>query len=202
MFKRKLTPFLAAMVLSSLGATANANVIYLSPFVQSVSPGDLVSFDLSMSFLGDTIGGALDVFYTPDTLGFVSFEFNPDFLGPVADPDLSVFPTDCSVGPAPFGGCSAGDPELNGIGFGHFDGISGDHIIGTLTFMALAPGAGVITMATNDEPWGSAFFNTLGNEMVVHYSPAKVEVVPIPAAVWLFASGIGLFAGFARRRRG
>lgn len=200
MYKTKLVPFFAAIVLSSLGAAAHANVIHLSPLVQETTPGSLVVFDVHMTFLGDTVGGAFDVFYTPETLGYLGFEFNPAFLAGPADPDFAVFPDDCFFDGSAGGGCNVGDAEVNGIGFGNFDGITGEHTIGALFFVALAPGGGVLSMASNDEPWGG-FFGTNGSEMLVHYNSAKVGIVPIPAGIWLFASGLGLFAGFARRRR-
>lgn len=202
MYKTKLMPLLTAIVLTSLGSAAHANVIHLTPLVQETASGELITFDIQMTFLGATVGGAIDVFYTPETLGFLGFEYNPDFVsvtGP-ADPAFATIPDDCFFSGSALGGCGMGDAEVNGIGFGSFDGITGEHTIGTLTFLALAPGAGVLSMATNDEPWGG-FFNTNGAEMLVHYGPGKVGIVPIPAGIWLFASGLTLFAGFARRRR-
>ena len=137
MATRKLLPLFAALVLTAYGSAAYANVVSLSPTVQVVGVGDEVSFDIDIDFINSTVGGAFDVFYNPSILEFVSFEFDATFLTSVSDPDFAIMPDNCLSGGAAISGCSAGDAELNGLGFGSFDGISGNHTVGTLTFQAI-----------------------------------------------------------------
>ena len=56
-------------------------------------------------------------------------------------------------------------------------------------------------MANNDSPWEGFISATDASELFVLYLPAKIHVVPLPAGLWLLASGLGLFAGFVRRRQ-
>lgn len=194
----KLLPLTAALLITAIGSTAaNANVISLMPAAQSAGVGADITFEVRMDFINTTVGGAFDVFYDASILSYVSFEFAPGF----ADPDFAISPDDCFVDGAAISGCSVGDPELNGIGFGDFDGLTGSHLVGLLTFQTIDTGVAVLSMATNDEPWGGFFSAIDASELVVVYGPGKVHVVPIPAAVWLFASGLGLLAGWSRRRR-
>lgn len=201
MATRKLLPLFAVLALTAIGSTANANVISLSPVVQTAGIGQEVSFDINMDFINTTVGGAFDLFYDPNLLAFVSFEFDATFLTSVADPDFAIMPDNCISDGAALGGCSAGDAELNAIGFGSFDGISGSHTIGTVTFQTLGPGVSALLMATTDSPWEGFISADDASDLFVIYSPAKLHVVPLPAGLWLLASGLGLFAGFARRRR-
>lgn len=189
MLKTRILPVLAALVLTAIGTTATANVISLAPAGQSATIGDTVSFDVNIDFINTTVGGAFDVFYDDSILSFSSFEFDLGFLGPVADPAFTFLPDDSVSG------------VLNGIAFGSFDGISGQHLIGTLTFETIDAGVAVLGMDTNVAPWGGFFSADDASELVVVYGPGKVHVVPIPAAAWLFASGLGLLAGVARRKR-
>lgn len=199
---KRLLPLAAALMGATLATSANANVIDFEDPAQTAFVGDHVSFDISIDFIQSTVGGALDVLYDSSLLSFVSWEFNDSFLASVADPDFSVFPDNCFSDGAAIGGCSVGDAELNGIGFGSFDGIVGTHIIGTLTFEALDIGAAVLTMSTNDAPWEGFFSAVDASELVVVYGSGKVHIqaIPLPAGFWLFASALGLLAGRLRRR--
>ncbi len=197
----KITRLGAALTLMALSATASANFITLSPSGQIVGSGTQVSLDLYMDFVDTTVGGAFDVFYDAGLLSFVSFEFDAGFLASVADPAFSAFPDNCIDGGSAGGGCADGDAELNGIGFGNFDGITGNHLIGTLTFDALQNGLAVLTMATNDAPWEGFISASDASELVVLYTPAKVRIIPVPAAAWLLGSALLMIAGLRRRRR-
>lgn len=200
MLTKKLLPLLTALALTTIVSTASANVISFGTPAQEVGVGATVTFDINMDFINSTVGGAFDVFYDANVLAYVSFEFNATFLATVADPDFAIMPDNCFSDGSAISGCSVGDAELNGIGFGHFDGLSGQHTIGTLTFTALQIGVAAITMANNDSPWEGFFSADDATELLVLYGPAKVHVVPVPAAVWLMISGLGLLAGVKRRR--
>jgi hypothetical protein len=157
--------------------------------------GDTVTVRVMVDASDEPIlAGGFDIFVTNlgSVVGYTGFTFDPAFLGPIADPNLSRAPDYCAVDTtAP--GCGSPD-ELNGLAFGSFAGIGGPHLVGVMTFDALAVGPIQFTMADNDSPAGG-WFSTAGNAMTVDY-----YVVPLPAAVWLMLSGVGMLLGFGRFR--
>jgi hypothetical protein len=71
--------------------------------------------------------------------------------------------------------------------------------IATFTFTAIGSGSSQINLFTNNnDP-----FATGGNPITPTFSNAEVNVlqsaVPLPAAFWLFLSGLGSFAALGRR---
>ncbi len=200
MSSRKFLPLIAALALSAIGPTAGANVISLSPLVHEVGVGQAVKFDINIDFVNTTVGGAFDLFYDPELLSFVSFEFDVEFLTTVADPDFAVMPDNCLLDGPAISGCIVGDGELNGIGFGNFDGITGSHRIGSVIFQTLDVGVVALMMANNDSPWEGFISAADASELFVLYAPAKVHIVPLPAGLWLLASALGLLAARSRRR--
>lgn len=197
MVTTRLRPLAAALVLSATATTANANVIDFADPAVTAGVGSTVTLSVTMDFVQTTVGGSFDVFYDADLLSFVSFEFATSFLD-LIDPAFTVLPDDCLSGGPAIDGCSAGDAELNGIAFGNFDGITGELLIGTLTFEALEAGIGIVTMANNDAPW-EGFISVDSSEMLVLYGPGTVHIVPLPAGIWLMLSALGV-AGVLRRR--
>ena len=75
----------------------------------------------------------------------------------------------------------------------------GTHPIVILTFQALAAGAANIVI--NDDGGGCCGFfdNPDANFIPVDYVQANVNVVPVPAAAWLFISALGGLATLKRR---
>lgn len=199
MATRFLKSLTAAVMLMGLSTAASANVISVSPAGQLAEIGDTVTVDLSMSFLQSTVGGSFDLTYDPTLLNLVSFDFDADFINNVADPAFAVTPDFCFTDGAAMGGCDVGDGELNAIGFGSFDGIIGDYLIGTVTFEALASGISPLLLSTNDTPF-EGFIGLNGAELNVLYGPGKIRVVPLPAAAWLLLGGLGALLGIGRRR--
>jgi hypothetical protein len=200
MMKKTLARSLAAAALLIGSAGAQANVISLEPIGQEVGLHHTFSLEISSFFAEATVGGSFDLFYDPTLFEFVSFEFDENFLNNVSDPAFAHVPDNCFTDGAPFGGCSVGDAELNAIGFGSFDGISGTNVVATVLFRSIGnPGTGSFLMAVNDAPFEGFFSAETGLEMTVSYNSAKVVVTPVPAAAWLLLSALGLL-GIRRRR--
>jgi hypothetical protein len=201
MTTKKLASVLAAAALLGTSYGAEAHVISLDPIIQKVSLGDTFEVDINMAFSEATLGGAFDLFYDPAHVEFVSFSFDDFFYNNVSDPAFDHAPDNCFTDGAPFGGCDVGDPELNAIGFGNFDGISGSYLVGTIVFRAVGAGASDLTMAVNDAPFEGFFSAETGLPMDVLYNSAKVDInaVPVPAAAWLLTTALGLLG--TRRKR-
>ncbi|MEM6640344.1 MAG: VPLPA-CTERM sorting domain-containing protein [Pseudomonadota bacterium] len=189
----------AVATLGLAAPAAMANVISLTPLTQIVDPGEEFTLEVRMDFLQETVGGAFDVFYDTALVDFVSFTYNDDFLANIVDPAFTLVPDVCETSGAANGGCSVGDAEINGIGFGNFDGILGSHLIGELTFTAGSEGLATFLTASSDSLFGGFISAATANELTVVYNGAAVLVTPIPAAVWMMLGGLGVLTRFRKR---
>ena len=158
--------------------------VSLVPAAQNVAVGDSVIFDLSIDFTNEpTLGGAIDIAFDFNIFNFVSFDFAPGFdSGPYSrSPDLGM-------------------GELSGLAFGNVDIFNGltSALIGTLTFDAIANGASSLSITESFVGGGFYSIDSLAQEPV--FNIAEVTVVPVPAAAWLFATGLLGLVGFSRRK--
>lgn len=193
-FALSLFVSIAALVMFSASQAAALNSIELTPTTQTVTVGDQVNILLSMNFDDVTTGGGFEVSYDSIGLSFVSFSFDSAYGGFTA------------IEMAPADGYLANPFE---IGFGFFSvappyGVSGENVIGTLVFEALAPGAGatstISTSASNYVPgpfYGPADLNPL----VVTYGSAQVLVssyppIPEPSTALLLLVGLTGLSAF------
>jgi len=199
------------MAFNAQAATVIPPQIWLVPSNSNINVGDVLTFDMyvNAASVGGLLGGGLDLFYN-DTM----LTYNGDFAfdsGFGTDPSFSRTGDDCATSMA--AGCTA-TGEINGIAFGDFYGLGdlGDTLVGSLSFTGASPGSSSLTMADNDTPAGT-WFNTAGDQIntlnpagmyAMAYAISNVTVspavVPVPAAVWLFGSGLLGLAGVARRR--
>ena len=166
-----------AATLSFSSASVTANV------------GDLITLDVLMDFTGDpTVGGGTDIFYDASVLSFQGFDFGTTTLS--LDTDFNRTPDGLTN-------------ELEGLAFGNFGGLSGPGTIGTLTFQAIAVGDITLSMAVTDNLLAGGDFTsaTTFGPQVVSFGTADVSIVPVPAAVWLFGSGLIGLVGVARRKK-
>ena len=200
----------AATVIGAASLNAQAASIWLEPVSQSINVGLGESATLTMwadaSDVGGFLAGGLDLFYDSTLLTYNDdFAFDPAF--PI-DPSFSRTGDNCATNPAA-DGCSV-PGEINAIAFGNFAGLAaaGPTLVGTLSFSG-SPGligTDILTMFDNDLPAGN-WFATDGSDLagLVLYGEAAIDtvetVIPIPAAVWLFGSGLLGLVGIARRRK-
>ena len=193
-FSLSLFASIAALVMFSASQAAALNLIELTPTTQNVTVGDQVNISLSMNFDDVTTGGGLEVSYDSLGLSFVSFSFDPaygGFAGFEMAPADAYSANPFSIG---FGFFTAGPPY----------GVSGQNVIGTLVFEALAAGVGttstVSTSASNVIP--GPFYGPLdSNPLVVTYSSAQVLVsssapIPEPSTALLLLVGLTGLSAF------
>lgn len=169
---------------------AQAATVSFSNTSVTAGVGDIFTLDVVMDFTGDpTLGGGTDIFYDASVLSFQSFDFSTATL--ILDPFLSRSPDVLSN-------------ELEGLAFGDFFGLTGPGVVGTLTFQAIAVGDILLTMAVTSEPLkGGEFISatTFVDSQAVTFGTARVSIVPVPAAVWLFGSGLLGLVAVARKNR-
>lgn len=175
-----------------LAATASqAATISFGKTLISADLNGTFSVDLLLDFSGDaTLGGGLDIFFDSSAVSFSSFDFGSTTLP--LDPFLSRSP-DLLPG------------KLEGLTFGELFGIEGPGVIGTLTFQADSPGSSALSLAITTSPLISGDFKSSSTFAVqdVDFGGATVNVsaVPVPAAAWLFGSGLIALAGVVKKRK-
>lgn len=184
----------AAAVLMGLSAGTHASIvppaIYVLPSSAQINLSEgTATLELFMDFRDNpTVGGGIDLTVT----GAVSLlEFLPSdyFKGigpsPVPDPAFTGFGSDNADG----------DLEIH---FGNFSGLTGVNKLGDLVLSLNSVGAGDLAIGFNTFYGG--FFGTNGFGQDVSLFGASLQVVPVPAAAWLFVSALGVL-GVARVRR-
>ncbi|MCP4002419.1 MAG: hypothetical protein GY727_16075 [Gammaproteobacteria bacterium] len=177
----------AIITFSLLALPSLAATISLVPSTSSVSEGEQFTVDLVMDAADENIGeyvgifrGKVHVTFNETHASYVGFEYN--------SPAIAFGSTTIDTGSVKLG----------------FDNSSPTATIGTYTFDTLGSAGSTISLDLGDAlPYLGSFFNL--NPSPLKFTPAfngaEVSVVPIPAAVWLFSSGlIGLF-GVARKRK-
>jgi len=188
-----LLVFLGAVLCTSSAIQA-ATISFDRPLI-TASVDEFISLDILMDFTDEpTVGGAIDVFYNESILSFQSFDF--DSTTPGLDPVFNRLPEVLSG-------------ELEGIGFGSFSGLSGPGIVGTLTFQVIGDGSAILNMAITDNNLAGGEFTSVsalgGGEkpkvLSVDFGSTEVRVVPVPAAIWLFGSGLFALVGVAGKYR-
>ncbi|MEO1575670.1 MAG: VPLPA-CTERM sorting domain-containing protein [Pseudomonadota bacterium] len=146
--------------------------------------GDLLTFDLIMDFSGPgeiTLGGGFDIVW--DTAGFEFVEYVSAGLGEASfgrDPEVQ-------------------DGRLFSGAFGAFAGLTGPDLVATLTFRVMGPPGVYEINPTATDGIGGPFISALDFLTVLEPEYNGIRIVPIPAAVWLFGSGLLALVGMRRR---
>lgn len=170
-------------------SVVNAATVSFSETSVTAGIGDIITLDVLMNFTDDpTLGGGTDIFYDASVLSFQSFDFG-----------TTTLPLDVSFNRTP----DELTNELEGLAFGNFNGLTGPGVVGTLTFQAIALGDTSLSMAVTSEALKGGDFISEADYSVqlVTFGSANVNVVPVPAAVWLFGSGLLGLVGVARRKK-
>jgi hypothetical protein len=170
---------------------AHAASVYVTPSHSVVpSPGETTVLHLFMDFSDDpTLGGGLDI----DLTGPISLQaFTPSAWFDGLDPFFTGYSTEVGVA----------DHEL-ALWFGDFNGLGGVNEIGTLSVNLLGNGSAAVNLGINSL-YGPFFSATDFDQQDVQLTGATLDVgvpqVPLPAAAWLLASGVGAFFGMRRTR--
>ena len=186
----------AGAVLGLFAPLAQSASVYLS--VDSLTIGvseGTATLEMFMDFTGTpTLGGGVDVIIS----GPASYaDFIPSaWLQTDADPFFSGVNLFALNSPA----------SSVMVAFGSFVGLSGLNKVGDLVLNLNGVGQVSINLAINNASV-SPIENFIGlalNELPVALNPGfedgiTLQVVPVPAAVWLFLSGLGVLGVYRRR---
>ena len=182
--KTKLLQLIGATaLLFGSGGAALADTVGFNPETSSVKEGDMFSVDIVGDFTENALaGGVID-------LGFDSAALRIDSV--VIDPYWDFLPDG--------GGPASGD-VWPGISFDAFinDPAMGTLKIATVNLIATAAGAADLWILDSSQFFSATvqLFPILGHGTV----NIGTGEVPIPAAVWLFGSGLLGLIGVARRK--
>ncbi|MGB5407852.1 MAG: VPLPA-CTERM sorting domain-containing protein [Thiogranum sp.] len=190
----KSAPIVVVSMLAVAGV-ANAATVRINPDTLTVTNGSTFSLTVEgADFLTPTIGGGFAVTWDTAALTLVSTDAQIVASG---EANGWFFTSATTTLPAP----SPGIASL-AVDVADFAPKSGLFDIITLDFTAVQPGVtntdiGVLssTPAWNDDNFGEIFPTYAGATITVETSP-----VPVPAAAWLFASGLLGMVGVARRQ--
>lgn len=196
-FKIIATVALATGVLVS-GFSASATTISLIPSAQNVPDSTAFSVDIIAGDLPlGTAGGALDFSWNASDMTLDSIYLattdgadsnGGQFLGNW-DPVSSFFTGVDSTGPG----------SISGLYVGSWDGISGLQAIGQLNF-TLGTGVSNSLISMDAAALGGTWSSYDIGDFTNTYEGAIINPVPVPAALWLFGSGLIGLMGVARRR--
>lgn len=182
---------LSALLLSA--GLVQAASVSISPDDSTVNlAAGTTVLDIILDFTGEpTIGGSIDI----DVGGPVSIAgFAPSaFFQNLIDTEPTFN----------WHGTTGADNDYL-IRAGSFDGLEGLQTLGQITLNLLGLGTGNLGLAHNSA-W-EGFFTAVGEGsldtpslMNVTLNGATINVVPVPAAAWLFGSALGLLLGVRRR---
>ncbi|MEQ1530372.1 MAG: hypothetical protein ABL925_13740 [Methylococcales bacterium] len=160
---------------------AQANIVKFSqPNLISVNKGDTFTVDLiGTDFDTGPDGAAFSLTWNPSVLSYVKTAIaNPPW------DTFSVTDTSNALGQIDyvFLGKSVGDAGTN-------------FAIASFTFNVLGNSGSATTLALSNDPFDVGFVAPGAASIAVNYVNSQVQVVPVPAAVWLFGSAlVGMFA--------
>ena len=168
----------AAILLFSVSGVVLAATVEFSPSPINVAPGETFNVDIIGINFTELASGTFDLGFDSAHLQINSVSINPyfDFL--------------------PDGGGPAVGDVWSGIVFDVFvnDAAVGDFTIATINLTALGSGTSNLVILNSQ-----FFSNTVLLDPIL--TPGIVDTVPIPAAVWLFGSGLIGLIGVARRKK-
>ena len=174
--------FIATLLFSSY---LNAATITWNSASNGVLENDIFSLDVvGQGFVSNVDGGGIDLSFDSSVLNVLSVTIDEVVW------DLGV-------------GISTGTIDnvagtVNGIAVNAWGDVTGDFTVATIQFQAIGglwstSGLTLTEYALN--PWASD-----GSAINPDYINGSVSIVPVPAAVWLFGSGLLGLLGFARRK--
>ncbi|MEN8762128.1 MAG: VPLPA-CTERM sorting domain-containing protein [Thiogranum sp.] len=183
--KKLLTPVMGIFaMLGVLVTTAEAATVSLIPGSTLTSVGATVTLSIEGSgFTDNTDGGTFTTTWDPAILQLASFT--------IANPPWDVsFVTDSDPNDGLLDSVFLATSPIGGAG--------PDFLIGTLTFDVVGDGSTLVSMT--DDPLFGGWVAPGAVPIAVTYQGATVSTVPVPAAVWLFGSGLLGLVGIARRK--
>ena len=208
----RLQAITCALTLSVFSAAANATTFYFQNEPTTVTPNEIFSVDIFASLPNGLFSGGTDVFVD---IALVTIAALNPVVDAASDPFFTCDGSGITLGCPGLNtltGSSPPNPGLPGLpgsarfAIGSFGlaPIPGafNNLFGTITVQAPAtPGTiNILGTSLQDPELGNV--DPGFNPISIDYSDTvSIAVVPVPAAVWLFGSGLLGLVGVARRRK-
>ena len=163
----------------------NAATITWDSTANNVNENDIFSLDVvGLGFVSNVDGGGVNLSFDPSVLSVLSVSID-DLVW-----DLGV-------------GNSTGTIDnvggtVNGIAVNAWSAVTGDFTVATIEFQVIGSIGFGSSLALSEyalNPWASG-----GSAINPIIANGSVSVVPVPAAVWLFGSGLLALTSLARRK--
>jgi len=151
-----------------------------------VSAGDAFTLDIiGTDFFTNVDGGGVEISFDAAVLSVLSVTI-----------DETVWDFDVGVRPGTINNVSG---TIEGIMVNAFSAVTGDFTVASIEFQVLKEGSSLLSITE----FGLNPFASAGSVINPQFSSTTFEttVVPVPAAVWLFGSGLIGLIGFARRKK-
>jgi len=167
----------------------NAATVSFSDSTSIVNQGDIFSLTVQGSGFDTISGGGLNLSFDASILQVNSVTINQTvfefYIGGGTEEGI----LDNSFG------------QLLNTSFNSFFGATGDFDIMDISFTAIGSGVSNLNLSES-QLWVFAdeFGGYYGDQLIFETATVNVSAVPVPAAVWLFGSGLIGLAGFTRRR--
>lgn len=153
----------------------------------SVLSGDVLTIDvIGQNFSVAPDGAAFSLSWNPSVLSYVS-------SAPVNAPWNTAYISEAQVSSGLIDYAFMGI-TTNGVNAGANFGLA------SFTFNVLGSPGDVTALALGNDSYSIGFINGLTG-LDVNYVNSQVQVVPLPAAIWMFGAGLAGMAGAAKRRR-
>ena len=177
--------FTVAIIASSVQAAT----ISIVPSSQTINVSETAAVDLVISGLGNFASPSLGAFDVDVTFDDSILSFNSETFGTLLGSSIQGVDTSTS------GVVRLGEVSLESVPA--LDLLQPDSfLLATLMFDGIALGTSQLGFGT--VVLSDAFGGSIPNPTLV---PANLTVVPVPAAVWLFGSGLLGLVGIARRKK-
>jgi hypothetical protein len=205
--KTKIVGHVLGLASLLMASQVNANTIQVNPGSITVPNGS--SFDLTVAgagFTDFTSGGSFILDWDPTYLTLTTSEL--ELVGDGSfDPVSGTFDfgtiglNGFDIGNVTVYDLVSGLIEINvSTGFGPAK--TGDFDIAALSFLAISPITTDAVITVGGLLWNDAITgNPLVNQPNFVGASVTIEAVPVPAAVWLFGSGLIGLVGVARRKQ-
>lgn len=187
MIGRQVKRSIAAFILLIAVTGSQAASLALLPFTPTVKVGEVIAVGVFSNFSDDPIiGGTFDTLFDSSKVTFNQYIPAPS-QGPFPPafariPDLFPIPsTDFSV--------------LWKAAFGNTGGMTGPDFVALMLFTANSPGIAPFLLLN------PTFVSVTGAPVIPNRLHAFVQIVPVPASVWLFGTGLIGLAGIVRKQR-